>query len=403
MNDSSRETGRDSSRAARRDDRRDDGQDDRSDDAGRPLRLRCLCLVIRAPDDLAVVEHQAGPPGPGEVNVAVGYGGICGSDLHYFHDGGFGTVRIKRPMILGHEVAGTVVAVGDGVSRVAVGDRVAVNPSRPCAACRYCLEGLPNQCLDMRFYGSAMRDPHVEGAFRTQLLCREAQCEKLAAGVPLDLAALAEPFSVTLHGVSRAGPLLGRHVLVSGCGPIGCLAVAAAKIHGAASVTAVDVTDHTLKIARAMGADTSINVAEDRDWTTRYSADKGTFDVMLECSGNERAFQAGLDVLRPRGIVVQLGLGGDVSLPQNLVVAKELEIRGSFRFHAEFALAVRLINEGRVDLRPMVSGAYPLSRAREAFELASDRTRSMKVLLAFDETLAGTADRLTVGATGQAA
>ena len=363
-----------------------------ADDVGRPLRLRCFCLMIRAADELAVVEQQAGAPGPGEVDVAVGYGGICGSDLHYFHDGGFGTVRIKRPMILGHEVAGTVVAVGEGVSRLAPGDRVAVNPSRPCAACRYCLEGLPNQCLDMRFYGSAMRDPHVEGAFRTRLICLASQCEILADTVPLELAALAEPFSVSLHGVARAGPLLGRQVLVSGCGPIGCLAVAAAKIHGAASVTAVDVTDQTLAIARAMGADTTINVARDSDWTARYSADKGSFDVMLECSGNERAFRAGLDVLRPRGVVVQLGLGGDVSLPQNLVVAKELEIRGSFRFHAEFALAVRLINEGRIDLRPMVTGIYPLEQAREAFELASDRGRSMKVLLSFEGSSDGAFD-----------
>ena len=359
------------------------GLDQGDDDGGRPLRLRCLCLVIRAPEDLEVVEREAALPGPAEVAVVVGYGGICGSDLHYFHHGGFGTVRIKRPMILGHEVAGTVAAVGDGVTRVAVGDRVAVNPSRPCARCRYCLEGLPNQCLDMRFYGSAMRDPHVEGAFRTRLVCGEEQCETVAPDVPLELAALAEPFSVCLHGVARAGPLLGRHVLVSGCGPIGCLAIAAARIHGAASITAVDVTAQTLAVARRMGADVTIDAAVDRDWVGRFTADKGHFDVLLECSGNERAFRAGLEVLRPRGIVVQLGLGGDVSLPQNLVVAKELEIRGSFRFHHEFALAVRLINAGRVDLRPMVTGTYPLERAREAFELASDRTRSMKVLLAF--------------------
>jgi L-idonate 5-dehydrogenase len=115
----------------------------------------------------------------------------------------------------------------------------------------------------------------------------------------------------------------------------------------------------------------------------RYTAAKGTFDVMLECSGNERAFRAGLEVMRPRGIVVQLGLGGDVSLPQNLVVAKELTICGSFRFHAEFALAVRLVNEGRVDMRPMVTAAYPIEKAREAFELAGDRRRAMKVLLEF--------------------
>jgi L-idonate 5-dehydrogenase len=353
------------------------------DDAGRPLRLRCTCLVIHAPDDLRVVEQDAGRLGPGQVRVQVGFGGICGSDLHYFHAGGFGSVRIKRPMILGHEVAGTVAAVADDVTRVKPGDRVAVNPSRPCGACRYCLEGLPNQCLEMRFYGSAMRDPHVEGAFRSLLVCDAAQCEPVAPHVPLEHAALAEPLSVALHGVQRAGPLLGKRVLVSGCGPIGTLAVAAARVHGAAGITAVDLTDEALAVARAMGAQQTIDVAADPGWVERYAAGKGTFDVMLECSGNERALRAGLETMRPRGVVVQLGLGGDVAIPQNLVVARELEIRGSFRFHAEFALAVRLINEGRVDMRPMISAAFPLHRAREAFELAGDRRRAMKVLLEF--------------------
>ncbi len=357
------------------------------------MRMRCMCLVINAPDELQLVERDAGEPGPDQVLVQVAYGGICGSDLHYFHQGGFGTVRIKRPMILGHEVAGTVAALGPseraGGCRLKVGDRVAVNPSRPCSRCVYCLEGLPNQCLDMRFYGSAMRDPHVEGAFRNWLVCDEVQCEKLAPGVPLQLAALAEPFSVALHGVQRAGPLLGKRVLVSGCGPIGCLSIAAARVHGAAEIVAVDVTDETLLVARAMGAHTTLNVASDRHWVQRYGADgatrKGTFDVMLECSGNEQALRAGLEVMRPRGTVVQLGLGGDVSVPQNMVVAKELSICGSFRFHAEFALAVQLINEGRVDLAPMVTRAFALAQAREAFELASDRTKSMKVLLDFGE------------------
>ncbi|MFS2207589.1 L-idonate 5-dehydrogenase [Variovorax sp. Varisp36] len=347
------------------------------------MRLRCMCLVIHAPDDLRLDEQDAGEIGPGQVLVKVGMGGICGSDLHYFHNGGFGTVRIKEPMVLGHEVAGTVVAVAPGVESVRIGDKVAVNPSRPCGACKFCLEGLPNQCLDMRFYGSAMRTPHVQGAFRNMLLCEATQCVKVAEHVPLGLAALAEPFSVGLHGVSRAGPLLGKRVLVSGCGPIGVLAIAAARAHGAAEITATDVVDEPLAIARAMGADNVINVAQDKAWVSRHSADKGTFDVMLECSGNERALRDGLEVMRPRGVVVQLGLGGDVSIPQNMVVAKELSICGSFRFHAEFALAVRLINEGRVDLSPVVSHTFPMLQARQAFELASDRQKAMKVLIDF--------------------
>ena len=340
-------------------------------------------LVIHAAGDLRVEDIPTPAVEAGQVRVRVRTGGICGSDLHYYQHGGFGTIRIRQPMVLGHEVAGTVVAVAPGVESVRIGDKVAVNPSRPCGACKFCLEGLPNQCLDMRFYGSAMRTPHVQGAFRNMLLCEATQCVKVAEHVPLRLAALAEPFSVGLHGVSRAGPLLGKRVLVSGCGPIGVLAIAAARAHGAAEITATDVVDEPLAIARAMGADNVINVAQDKAWVSRHSADKGTFDVMLECSGNERALRDGLEVMRPRGVVVQLGLGGDVSIPQNMVVAKELSICGSFRFHAEFALAVRLINEGRVDLSPVVSHTFPMLQARQAFELASDRRKAMKVLIDF--------------------
>jgi L-idonate 5-dehydrogenase len=347
------------------------------------MRLRCHCLRIHAPQDLRLETMETDELGSGQVLVRVGLGGICGSDLHYFNHGGFGTVRIQEPMVLGHEVAGTVEAVADDVSGVRVGDRVAVNPSRPCWSCRYCHEGLPNQCLDMRYYGSAMRMPHVQGAFRDLLVCEQTQCMTIAPGVPLRLAALAEPFSVALHAVQRAGALIGKRVLVSGCGPIGVLTAAAARLHGAAEVVATDVVDPPLAVARAVGTTQTINVTADTGWVARYAADKGSFDVMFECSGNQRALRDGLEVMRPRGTVVQLGLGGDVSLPQNLVVAKELSICGSFRFHAEFALAVQIINEARVDLSPVITHTMPVSEARSAFELAGDRQRAMKVLLDF--------------------
>ena len=344
---------------------------------------RPRCLVIHAPQDLRVQPFDPEGIGAGQVAVQVAAGGICGSDLHYFQHGGFGAVRIKRPMILGHEVAGVVTQVASDVTCVTVGDRVAVNPSRPCYQCQYCLEGLPNQCLDMRFYGSAMRDPHVEGAFRNLLVCDARQCERLDQSVRLEHAALAEPFSVALHGISRAGSLIGKRVLVSGCGPIGSLVVAAACIHGASEIVAVDMTDEALQVARQMGAHVLINGASDTNWSSRYSANKGTVDVVLECSGSAQALRTALDVVRPRGVIVQLGLGGDVSIPQNTVVAKELCICGSFRFHAEFSLAVRLINEARVDMGPMVTASFPLDRAHDAFALAGDRRRSMKVLLDF--------------------
>jgi len=340
-------------------------------------------VVIHAAKDLRIEQRPTETPGTGQVAVAIATGGICGSDLHYYNHGGFGAVRVKHPMVLGHEVAGTVTAAGIGVESLRPGDRVAVSPSRPCNRCEYCLAGLQNHCLDMRFYGSAMRDPHVDGAFRQHLVADASQCHKLADRVSLAEGALAEPFAVTLHAVSRAGSLLGKRVLVSGSGPIGVLCTLAARAHGAQEIIATDVMDAPLAYARKVGADRTINVADDATALTELGRGKGSIDVVFEASGNAAALGSALAVLRPRGTLVQLGLGGDISFPQNMVVSKEIEMRGSFRFHEEFALAVDLMNSGRVDLRPVVSETRPVDDAVAAFELASDRRRSMKVQLDF--------------------
>jgi L-idonate 5-dehydrogenase len=340
-------------------------------------------IVIHAAKDLRIEETDPGVLGAGQVEISVEAGGICGSDLHYYNHGGFGVVRLREPMILGHEVAGTVRALGAGVSSLAVGDRVAISPSRPCNACRYCLQGMQNQCLNMRFYGSAMPMPHIQGAFRQRLVAEAWQCHRIADHVSINEAAFAEPFAVTLHAVNRAGSLLGKRVLVTGSGPIGALCILAARVHGAREIVATDVMYAVLVKAREVGADRTINVATDGASLAAYNIEKGSFDVMFECSGSERAVRAGLDVLKPRGVLVQLGLGGDMSLPQNLIVAKEIEMRGSFRFHDEFALAVDLINNRRVDVKPLLTGIYPMDEAVAAFEIASDRTQSMKVQIAF--------------------
>jgi L-idonate 5-dehydrogenase len=340
-------------------------------------------IVIHAAKDLRIEETETGAPGPGQVEVAIEAGGICGSDLHYYNHGGFGTIRLREPMILGHEVAGSIKALGAGVSGLAVGDRVAVSPSRPCGQCDYCLKGLQNHCLNMRFYGSAMPMPHIQGAFRQRLIAESWQCHKVADGVSINEAAFAEPFAVTLHAVNRTGSLLGKKVLVTGCGPIGALCILAARAHGAQEIVATDVMDAVLDKARAVGADRTINVATNSEALSAYSANKGTFDVMFEASGNERAVRSGLEVLKPRGILMQLGLGGDVSIPQNLVVSKEIDMRGTFRFHEEFALAVSLINQRRVDVKPLLTEIFALEDAVKAFETAGDRSRSMKVQIAF--------------------
>ncbi|WP_176085327.1 L-idonate 5-dehydrogenase [Martelella sp. HB161492] len=340
--------------------------------------------IIHAAKDLRIEDIEAETAGPGQLEIRIGAGGICGSDLHYYNHGGFGDVRVREPMILGHEVAGTVTALGAGVSTFAVGDRVAVSPSRPCNHCEYCLKGLQNHCVNMRFYGSAMPMPHIQGAFREVLVAEAWQCHKVADHVSLGEAAMAEPLAVTLHAVSRAGSLLGKRVLVSGCGPIGALCIVSARAHGAREIVVTDVMDDVLPYAEAVGANRVINVARNPDALAAYGAGKGSFDVMFEASGNARALASGLQALRPRGVLVQLGLGGEVGLPQNMVVSKEIEIRGSFRFHEEYGLAVDLINQGRIDIKPLISGTYPLDEAIAAFETASDRARAMKVQLAFE-------------------
>jgi L-idonate 5-dehydrogenase len=339
--------------------------------------------VLHAAKDLRVEEVAVPALGPRDVEVRIEAGGICGSDLHYYQDGGFGTVRLREPMILGHEIAGTVARVGAEVTSVKAGQRVAVNPSRPCGACRYCQEGKQQHCLNMLFYGSAMRFPHVQGGFREVLVCDEAQAVAVPAAMSAAQAAFAEPFAVCLHAVNRAGPLLGKRVLVTGAGPIGALTVIAARRAGAVEIVATDIADATLKVAKRIGADAAVNVSE-KDALNRYEADKGYFDVMFEASGNEKALAGAFASVRPTGVVVQIGIAGHgMNLPMNVVVAKEIELRGTFRFHEEFALAVALIGGGLVDVMPLLTETIPLARANEAFALAADRSKAMKVQLAF--------------------
>ena len=334
-------------------------------------------LIIHAPHDLRLETFETQPLQAGEVMVRVEAGGICGSDLHYYHHGGFGAVRIRHKMVLGHEVAGRIAQKAPDVQGLEIGDVVAVNPGLACGHCAMCLAGLSNHCTDMRFYGSAMRNPHVDGAFRRDLVCKAVQCVRGHHKSPADLA-LAEPFAVALHAVRRAGALLGKKVLITGAGPIGTLVAVAARLNGARRVIVTDILSESLAIARKAGADEVINGREEPD---ALAALKGQVDVMIECSGNEQALRNGTNLMSPCGTIVQLGLGDDVTLPQSRIVAGELNWVGSFRFREEFALAVELIDSGRADLSALVTHRFALERAREAFDLASNRKEAMKVLL----------------------
>lgn len=339
-------------------------------------------LVIHAAQDIRLENLETPRPGPGEVLVRMVAGGICGSDLHYYNHGGFGTVRLKEPMILGHEVAGHVEMLGEGVTHLSGGQLVAISPSRPCGSCRYCHAGMPNQCLNMRFYGSAMPFPHVQGAFRQMLVADVGQCIP-ADGLTPGEAAMAEPLAVCLHAVRQAGELLGKRVLVTGCGPIGALTILSARRAGAAEIVATDLSDFTLDVAHAAGADVALNTAVTPEALQRYESDKGHFDVMFECSGADMALTSGLPTLRPGGTLVQVGMGGDKTVPMQMITAKELTLRGTFRFNMEFSVAVELMQKGLVDTRPLITHTFPLAHATEAFSQANDRSGSMKVQLDF--------------------
>lgn len=338
--------------------------------------------------DLRVEEAEVAAPGPGEVVVAIGAGGICGSDLHYFQDGGFGPIRVREPIILGHEVAGTVAALGAGVSGLAVGTRVALNPSRPCGTCRYCRDGLQQHCLHMRFMGSALRFPHEQGGFRDRIVVDAGQCVPLAnADVSIGEAACAEPLAVCLHALARArqagAALEGASALVTGAGPIGALVVAALRHAGAGHIVVTDLQDEKLAVAQRMGAHEAVNVRTNADRLEPYAAEKGTFDLAFECSAAPAAFRSAAACLRPQGTLVAVGVGGEVPIPLNVVVGKELNIVGTHRFVGEYAEAVALIDRRAIDVRPIISASFDVAKAQDAFALASDRTRAVKVQLTF--------------------
>lgn len=337
-------------------------------------------IVIHAARDLRLEDLPDETPSAGQVRLRLATGGVCGSDLHYYNHGGFGAIRLKEPMILGHEVSAFVEDPGQ--STLSKGQLVAVSPSRPCGGCKYCLEGLPNQCLNMRFYGSAMPFPHIQGAFRETLVADATQCVDATGLTPAE-AAMAEPLAVTLHATRRAGEMLGKRVLVTGCGPIGVLSILVARRAGAAEIVATDLSDFTLALARRAGADRVLNTRADPEALGQYTADKGYFDVLYECTGVAAALAGGIAAMRPRGVILQLGLGGDMAVPMMAITAKELDLRGSFRFHPEFATGVALMRAGLIDVKPLITHSVALADYETAFTLASDRSQAMKAQIVF--------------------
>ena len=335
-----------------------------------------LAARIHAKEDLRIEAVDTPAPGPGEVLLRLGAGGICGSDLHYYFDGRNGSFVVREPLIPGHEASGVVEAVGPGVTRVRPGDKVAVSPSHACGRCEACRDGREQLCSAMRFLGSASVFPHAQGLFRERFVIGERQCYPVGGDVSLGELAFAEPLAVALHAIARGGDLLGKSVLVTGAGTIGCLTVMAARLAGARRVTVSDVLDRPLDQARRVGADVALRA--DRDAAALASP---AFDVCYEVSGSFAAFKTCVTAAKRGGVVVQVGTLPDEPLPfvVNEVMAKEIDLRGAFRWGVEFDWAVDYLAARRVDVRPLLSGQYPLAEAVVAFAAAADKNRSTKV------------------------
>lgn len=336
-------------------------------------------LVIHAAHDLRLEPVPLPQPAPDEVWVDMAWGGICGSDLHYLAHGGVGASVLHGPMVLGHEVSGIIARIGSEVRGFAPGDAVAIHPARPCGTCPECMARRRNLCRNTRFLGSAARDPHTDGGFRRTMVLAATQLRHLPPGLDTCRACLAEPLSVALHAVARAGDVRGRTVMVQGAGPIGLLLVAALAHHGAGHIVVTDLVDFPLQRARLLGANACYNTSnvEVRD----------EFDILFEATGVPAALSHAITHTRRGGILVQVGMfpPGDIAAPMALIINREIDVRGTFRFDVEFDAALALLSEKPEIADILVTQKFPLSDFSSAFALAPDRRQAAKILLSLQD------------------
>jgi L-idonate 5-dehydrogenase len=299
--------------------------------------------------------------------------------MHYYRHARTGDFVVTSPLVLGHEIAGEVIEIAGSAPGLKTGDRVAVNPSRWCGRCTPCRDGRLNLCENIFFMGSASKTPHMQGGFASMFDAIPAQCVKIPDHVSYQAAALAEPLAVCLHAVARAGDVKGKRAVLFGSGPIGLLTMLAARRAGIAEVIVVDIAAAPLAFASRLGADHVIDLSRGEEALKAMAP----FDAAFEVSGTAAGLASAIGAVRRGGIVVQIGNlpGGQIPMPANAVMAKEIDLRGSFRFGSEFMTAVELIGNGSVDVLSLVTAERPLSVAPDAVRLALDRSQSVKVVL----------------------
>ncbi|KAG5992209.1 hypothetical protein E4U54_003717 [Claviceps lovelessii] len=350
-----------------------------------PDELSNLSFVLNKPLD---VTYQQRPkpslPSPHHVIVAVNYTGICGSDVHYWHHGAIGHFVVKDPMVLGHESAGTVIQVGDEVTHLKPGDRVAVEPGYGCRRCTDCRAGKYNLCDEMIFAATPPYDGTLTGLWPSPA----DFCYKLPDTVSLQEGALIEPLAVAVHIVKQACVQPGQSVVVMGAGPVGLLCAAVAGAYGASKVASVDIVQSKLDFARDF-ASTHTYLSqrippEDnaRAIKQQLGLPRGA-DVVIDASGAEPSIQTSLHTVRVGGTYVQGGMGkNDITFPIMALCLKEVTARGSFRYGpGDYELAIELVASGRIDVKKLISTVVPFEQAEEAFKKVKEG-EVIKILIA---------------------
>ncbi|MFJ4207430.1 L-idonate 5-dehydrogenase [Paenarthrobacter sp. NPDC089675] len=338
-------------------------------------------VVAHGKGDLRIEDIPLTTPAADESTVEIAYGGICGSDLHYWLHGAAGESILKAPMVLGHEIVGVVVRqAADGTGPIA-GTPVAVHPATPAPGEVRYPEDRPNLSPGCTYLGSAARYPHTDGAFSRYANLPSRMLRVLPESLSLKTAALVEPASVAWHAVARAGEVAGKSALVIGSGPIGALTVAVLKRAGASRITAVDMHDKPLEIARAVGADAVLK-GDDAEAIAAVDA-----DVVIESSGSHFGLASAIKGATRGGKVVMVGLlpSGPQPVFISLAITRELELLGSFRFNDEIDQVIAALADGSLFVDPVVTHEFPLRQGLEAFEVARNSAESGKVLLNFQD------------------
>ncbi|MEM2092430.1 MAG: NAD(P)-dependent alcohol dehydrogenase [Candidatus Bathyarchaeia archaeon] len=327
--------------------------------------------ILYKPSDMRVEHIDVPEIGSGDVLVRVRRVGICGSDVHYYLHGRIGPFIVDKPLILGHECSGDIIEVGEAVDNVKVGDRVVIEPGFTCGVCEYCRSGRYNLCPNIQFYGT----PPYNGAFAEYVSAPAGNVHQMPDGMTYEEGAMIEPLAVGLMAAKRGRISAHDSVAIFGAGPIGLLALQAAKSHGALENIVIDVVDYRLDYALKLGAESIINASRENavDQILRLTGNRGV-DVVIEASGSPKAIQQALEVVRPGGRIVLVGYPpSEVPIIVDKILMKELDILGVHRYANVFRTAIRLVSSGRVNVRALVTHVFPFERILDGFKVHIDR------------------------------